>query len=192
MKARISVQDGTLGAIAGRGVKPGSAVRMVIVQASYEDLFRQHFRGMVALADLLGADDPENVAQGAFVRLHSRQRLLRDVSAARAYLRTTVVNLTRSGQRHLGVVRRHPPSPAVPPRGVEDTVVASVGNADVLTALRTLSPRHREALVLRYWAELSEKEMAAVMKVSVGTVKSHVSRGLVALEAALDSVEVSS
>ncbi|MET3807305.1 RNA polymerase sigma factor (sigma-70 family) [Nakamurella sp. UYEF19] len=160
--------------------------------AAYETLFRQHFSGMVALADLLGADDAENIAQEAFVRLHAKQRMLRDPAAARAYLRTTVVNLTRSGHRHLSVVRRHTPAESVGPRGVEDTVVASLGNVAVLTALRTLSPRHREALVLRYWAELSEREMADAMRVSVGTVKSHVSRGLVALEAALTGMEVSS
>jgi RNA polymerase sigma factor (sigma-70 family) len=191
MNARM-FPDGTLEATAGSGVGPDPAVRMVVVQISYEELFRQHFRGMVALADLLGAEDAENVAQEAFVRLHTKQRVLRDPSAARAYLRTTVVNLTRTGHRHLGVVRRHAPTAVVPDRGVEDMVVASVGNAHVLHALRTLSPRHREALVLRYWADLSEREMAAVMKVSVGTVKSHVSRGLAALEVALNDVEVPS
>ena len=52
--------DGTLEATAGSGVGPDPAVRMVVVQISYEELFRQHFRGMVALADLLGAEDAEN------------------------------------------------------------------------------------------------------------------------------------
>jgi RNA polymerase sigma factor (sigma-70 family) len=49
-----------------------------------------------------------------------------------------------------------------------------------------LSPRHREALVLRYWLDLSEAEMADAMGVSRGTVKSHVSRGLDALAALLE------
>ena len=160
--------------------------------ATYEQLFREHFRGMVALATLLNAEDAENVAQEAFVRLHAKQKLLRDAFAARAYLRTTVVNLTRSSHRHLSVVRKHREASDVLPRGVEDTVMASLGNAHVLKALATLSSRHREALVLRYWAEFSEKEMAAAMNVSTGTVKAHVSRGLAALEAALAAQEVSS
>ncbi len=175
------------------GAQRGGALTVVdAAAATYEELFRGHFSGMVALATLLGADDAQNVAQEAFVRLHAKHRLLRDSSAARAYLRTTIVNLTRSGHRHLSVVRRHQQVLEVPPRGVEDAVMASVGNADVLTALATLSARHREALVLRYWAELTEKEMAEAMRVSPGTVKSHVSRGLVALGAALAAQEVSS
>lgn len=53
------------------------------------------------------------------------------------------------------------------------------------TALAQLSPRHREALVLRYWLDLSLKEMAASMNVSVGTAKSHLSRGLAPLRTQL-------
>ncbi|MEO5994369.1 MAG: sigma-70 family RNA polymerase sigma factor [Arthrobacter sp.] len=175
------------------GAQRGGALTVVDDgAATYEQLFRGHFVGMVGLATLLGADDAENVVQEAFVRLHAKHRLLRDPSAARAYLRTTIVNLTRSGHRHLSVVRRHHQVLDPPPRGVEDAVMASVGNAHVLAALATLSARHREALVLRYWAELTEKEMAEAMGVSAGTVKSHVSRGLVALEAALVAQEVSS
>lgn len=175
------------------GAQQGGAVTVVEdAAATYAQLFRAHFSGMVALATLLGADDAEDVAQEAFVRLHAKHGVLRDPGAARAYLRTTIVNLTRSGHRHLSVVRRHPQIAEVPPRGVEDAVMASVGNADVLTALATLSARHREALVLRYWAELTEKEMAHAMGVSSGTVKSHVSSGLVALGAALAAQEVSS
>ena len=142
---------------------------------------------MTRLAAMLGADDPEDVAQEAFVRLHHRTRTLRDPHAAVGYLRSTVVNLTRSRQRHLAVVRRLAPGPRAgrrerrarrrtpgePPRAGR-------------RALRRLSARHREALVLRYWLDLTEAEMAEAMSVSRGTVKSHVSRGLDALAALME------
>ena len=57
---------------------------------------------------------------------------------------------------------------------------------ELLAALAALPPRRREAIVLRYWLDLSEREMAAAMGVSAGTVKSLVSRGLDALGQALE------
>ncbi len=152
---------------------------------AYDELFHGHFRGMVRLAALLGAGDPEDVAQEAFCRLHERMPGMRDPGAAIGYLRTTVVNLTRSGLRHLQVVRRHAPAPM--PDGASAEYVASVReeHREVIVALRGLAPRYREALVLRYWQDMSESEMAEVMGVSPGTVKSSVSRGLAALETAL-------
>ncbi len=57
---------------------------------------------------------------------------------------------------------------------------------ELLAALAALPPRRREAIVLRYWLDVSEREMAATMRVSTGTVKSLVSRGLDALGQALE------
>ncbi|MTD16231.1 sigma-70 family RNA polymerase sigma factor [Nakamurella sp. YIM 132087] len=140
---------------------------------------------MTALATLLGADDPENIAQEAFVRLHGRMHRLRDPEAARAYLRTTVVNLCRSRARHLTVVDKHrePVSRGTVP-SAEDEVLAADTSATA-AALQALSPRHREALVLRYWLDLSDADLAASMGVSAGTARTHLSRGLAALRAAL-------
>lgn len=156
---------------------------------TYEQLFHAHFRAMVRLAAMLGADDPEDVAQEAFVRLHGRARTLRDPHAAVGYLRTTVLNLTRSRHRHLSVVRRHAQDAGDPPQDVasaEHDVVRREAGRDLVAALGRLSARHREALVLRYWLDLSEAEMADAMGVSRGTVKSHVSRGLDALAALME------
>ena len=141
---------------------------------------------MTRLAAMLGADDPEDVAQEAVVRLHQRVRTLRDPHAAVGYLRTTVVNLTRTRLRHLAVVRRHPPERPPDVASAEHDVVRSEGDRELLAALRDLSARHREALVLRFWLDLSEAEMADAMGVSRGTVKSHVSRGLDALAALME------
>jgi RNA polymerase sigma-70 factor (sigma-E family) len=147
----------------------------------YAAVFHAHFRTVVRLAALLGADDPEDVAQEAFVRLHQGVRRLRDPDAALAYVRATAVNLCRSRQRHLSVVRRNAPVPSADEVSAEHAAIAREDAREVADALSQLSARHREALVLRYWLDLSEAEMAAAMGVSVGTVKSHVSRGLDAL-----------
>lgn len=158
--------------------------------ADYRDLFFGQFAAMTRLATMLGADDPEDVAQEAFVRLHRRTRTLRDPHAAVGYLRATVVNLTRSRLRHLAVVRRHASSHATVPAQVasaEHDVVTRESHHELVAALRRLSPRHREALVLRYWLDLTEAEMAEAMGISRGTVKSHVSRGLDALAAELEA-----
>jgi RNA polymerase sigma factor (sigma-70 family) len=154
---------------------------------AYERLFHGHFAPMVRLAALLGADDPEDVAQEAFVRLHRRRRTLRDPHAAAGYLRTTVVNLTRSRGRHLAVVRRHDEQSPRAVASAEHEAVRREDAREVVVALGVLSARHREALVLRYWLDLTEAEMADAMGISRGTVKSHVSRGLDALAVALNA-----
>jgi RNA polymerase sigma-70 factor (sigma-E family) len=147
----------------------------------YQQLFHGHFVTMTRLAAMLGADDPEDVAQEAFVRLHRRSRTLRDAHASVGYLRTTVVNLSRSRVRHLAVVRRNSPVPSPDAESAEHQAVRREDARELVVALGQLSTRHREALVLRYWLDLSEAEMADAMGVSRGTVKSHVSRGLDAL-----------
>ena len=172
--------SGDLGA---DGIDMGAGVDFVhhIDQQVYEQLFHGQFGPMTRLAAMLGADDPEDVAQEAFVRLHGRRRALRDPHAAVGYLRTTVVNLTRSRLRHLSVVRRNRPAPPEDAASAEQDAVRLESSREVVAALARLSARHREALVLRYWLDLSEAEMAEAMSVSRGTVKSHVSRGLDAL-----------
>jgi RNA polymerase sigma-70 factor (sigma-E family) len=155
-------------------------------QRVYQDLFHAHFSAMVRLAAVLGADDPEDVAQEAFVRLHRRSAALRDPHAAIGYLRTTVVNLTRSRLRHLSVVRRHRPAAPEDAASAEHHAVRRESSRELVDALGRLSARHREALVLRYWLDLSEAEMAEAMSISRGTVKSHVSRGLDALAALME------
>ena len=172
------------------GAPTTGAARSPGEDADYRDLFFGQFAAMTRLAAMLGADDPEDVAQEAFVRLHGRSRTLRDPHAAVAYLRSTVVNLTRSRLRHLAVVRRHAARDARAPGHVasaEHDAVTRESHHELVAAVQRLSPRHREALVLRYWLDLTEAEMAEAMGVSRGTVKSHVSRGLDALAADLEA-----
>jgi RNA polymerase sigma factor (sigma-70 family) len=136
---------------------------------------------------LLGADDPEDIAQEAFARLLRSYGSLRDADAALAYVRATVCNLTRSRRRHLRIVRLR--TPADRPDDVassEQAVLLREEQREVIAALATLPVRRREAIVLRYWLGLSEAEIATMMGVSPGTVKSTVSRALATLGKTLE------
>lgn len=156
---------------------------------AYEALFRAEVTSMIRLAALLGADDPENVAQEAFMRLHDRWPSVRDSESPVAYLRTVVVNLVRSRQRHLRVVHRHLPHQQTDAASAEDMVVMRAENTWLMHALDSLAPRRREVLVLRYWLDLSEAQIAEVMNTSAGTVKSQLSRGLTNLREALAGLQ---
>jgi RNA polymerase sigma factor (sigma-70 family) len=139
---------------------------------------------MVRLADLLGADDPEDIAQEAFARLIRKHGSLRNPGAALAYVRASVCNLTRNRHRHLRIVRLRTPA-AQPENSSEQVALLREDHREVIAALAGLPPRRREAIVLRFWLDLSEREIADAMGVSPGTVKSNVSRGLAALAQAL-------
>jgi RNA polymerase sigma-70 factor (sigma-E family) len=170
---------------------PGPSASSASSASSADDaavavLFQARYQEMVRLAGLLGADDPEDVAQEAFARLLRRHGSLRDTEAAAGYVRATVCNLTRNRRRHLRVASLR--APAAPPDAAssEQVAIFREEHREVLAALSRLPARRREAIVLRYWLELSESEIAAAMGVSTGTVKSQVSRGLAALGRALE------
>ncbi|MDQ1724161.1 MAG: hypothetical protein QOG52_1189, partial [Frankiaceae bacterium] len=149
----------------------------------YKALYQVHFRGLVQLATLLGADDPENVVQESFVRLQRNEAQLRDVGATVAYLRATVCNVSRSRVRHLVLARRYASRLLRPgDASVEQTAVMHEDHREVLAALERLPRRPREVLVLRYWSELSEADIATTLGISPGSVKSYASRGLAAIE----------
>jgi RNA polymerase sigma-70 factor (sigma-E family) len=156
-----------------------------------ERLFTAHYRSLVRLASLLLADPgvAEEITQDAYVQLHVRWRRLRDTDKALAYLRTTVVNRARSALRHRGVVARHLqaalPLATVP--SAESHTLDRVQSEVMIAALRTLPARQREALVLRYYGDLSEAEVADAMGCSRGSVKSHTARGIAALRARTES-----
>ncbi|MGV9306695.1 sigma-70 family RNA polymerase sigma factor [Nonomuraea sp. NPDC003727] len=150
---------------------------------TFAELFAAQYQSLVRLAGLLGADDPEDIAQEAFARLHGRR--LRDDAAALGYLRATVCNLTRNRLRHLRLSRLRRPEPPEPARSSEHAVIVAEEHWELLAALDTLPRRQREALILRYWLDLSEREIADAMGVSPGSVKTHASRGLAALRGKL-------
>jgi RNA polymerase sigma-70 factor (sigma-E family) len=150
-------------------------------------LHRTHYRDLVRLAGLLLHDRgaSEEVVQDAFVQLHVRWRRLRDPEKAAAWLRSAVLNGARSRLRHHDVRRRHQPAPGGSAESAEDAALAGDAGDRIAAALRTLPARQREAVVLRYYLDLSEAQMAAAMGVSTGSVKTHLHRGLAALQAEL-------
>lgn len=151
-------------------------------------LYGSHWRPLVRLATMLTRDASvaEELVQDAFVALHRRWGSLADPAAAHGYLRTSVVNASRSALRHRGVEERYrqpaPPEPA----GPEERAVRSSEDARVLAALRTLPRRQQEVLVLRYYSDMSEFDIAQTLGLSRGAVKSHAHRGLASLKAALE------
>jgi RNA polymerase sigma-70 factor (sigma-E family) len=159
-----------------------------LVEEAYAELFDAHFWGLVRLARLLGADDPEDIVQEAFVRLHRRRRALRDPDAALAYLRSMVCNMTRNRLRHLRVAwRRHQQlGREADIASAELTAVHKESVRELLAALDELPRRQREVLVLRYWLDLSERETAETLGVAPGTVKAHTARAMAALNAKLE------
>ena len=151
-------------------------------------LYLAHYRGLVRLAALLldDAGAAEEVVQDAYVRMHGSWRRIRDPQAAVGYLRTTVLNLARSRLRHRQVARRHAPAPLPDAPSAEQGALDRLEHRRVVAALRALPERQRECLVLRYYADLSEAQIASALGISRGTVKSHAARAMTALREVLE------
>jgi RNA polymerase sigma-70 factor (sigma-E family) len=145
-------------------------------------LYRCHALGLTRLAFVMLGDRhaAEDVVQEAFCGLYRAWDRLAEHDRALGYLRVSVLNGCRSAIRRS---RRVPRPLAVPhaPSAEADALVGEEQRAAV-AALRQLPPRQREALVLRYFAGLSESAIAEAMGVSRGTVKSTTARALATLD----------
>jgi len=163
----------------------GGAVVRQDRDALLVDTYRAHYAGLVRLAAFLvgSREEAEEVVQDAYVKVHGA---LRRVEDPEAYLRTTVVNLSRSRLRRRSVAAAHRPEPLPDAASAEAGALEHVQRAVVVAALRRLPRRQREAVVLRYYADLSEAQTAAAMGCAVGSVKSHTARGLAALRPLLE------
>jgi RNA polymerase sigma-70 factor (sigma-E family) len=153
-------------------------------------LYTAHYYSLVRLATLLLHDTAaaEDVVQDAFVAMHSSWRRLREPDSALAYLRQAVVNRSRSRLRHLKVADRKAPAPMPDVPSAEYSALHEVERSGVMAALRALPRRQREVLVLRYYSDLSEAQIADALQISNGAVKSHASRGIAALRESLESL----
>ncbi len=168
-------------------VMDGPAPAPPAAPLTLEDLYRQHRMRLVRLAILL-VDEPataEDVVQEAFTGLHRNWGRLRDAAAAVGYLRTAVVNGSRSVLRRRKTAREYVPPHAVNARSAESLAMLSSEHQAVVNALSKLPPRQREVLVLRYYGGLSEAEISEAAGISKGTVKSTASRALEALQKAM-------
>jgi RNA polymerase sigma-70 factor (sigma-E family) len=151
-------------------------------------LYTSHYRQLVRLAALLLDDlgTSEEVVQDAYVKMHGSWSRIRDPDAAIGYLRTTVVNLARSRMRRRLVAQKHAPKPMPDAPSAEHSAFEQFERDRLVHALRKLPTRQRECLVLRYYGDLSEVQIAEAMGISTGAVKSHASRGMAALRASLE------
>ena len=153
------------------------------------NLYAVHYRSLVRLSALLVRDTAlaEEVVQDSFVAMHSAWRRIADPDKALAYLRRTVVNASRSALRHRGVVERKAPAPMPDAASAEHSALIALEHAEVIRALSALPERQREVLVLRYYVDLTEADIADTLGISRGAVKSHASRGMSALRTSMEA-----
>jgi RNA polymerase sigma-70 factor (sigma-E family) len=146
-------------------------------------LYQAHALALTRLAKLLLGDQAsaEDVVQDAFLNLYRAAPRLGDRDQILPYLRTCVINGSRSAlrSRRRALVRKlhhEPPAPSA-----ESAAVTGEDRREVLAAITRLPRRAREVIVLRYYLDLSDQEIAAVLRVSRGTVSSTASRGMAAI-----------
>jgi len=153
-------------------------------------LFRQQGPSLVRMARLFTDDRnaAEDIVQEAFIRLHRSADRIRDVDRAAPYLRSIVLNLARDHNRRGLVSLRHRGAIARPEGEApfEDDAIAAADSRAIVSALRSLPARQRDCLVLRFYLELSEREIAETMGISPNSVKTHCRRGLQALAPLLE------
>lgn len=152
------------------------------------ELFRRHHAELLRLAVLVVRDQPtaEDVVQDVFTRLHARGHRAGDLDQALTYLRAAVLNgcrtaLRRQAARHRLSSLRYWPYSRSTTQSAEQEAIRAEDRDEVLRALAMLPARRREVLVLRYYLNLSEAQIAGTLGISTGTVKSTAARGIAAL-----------
>jgi RNA polymerase sigma-70 factor (sigma-E family) len=150
-------------------------------------LYQSHAVGLIRLAYLMLGDRPsaEDAVQDAFCGLYRHWDRLADPDRALAYVRTAVLNGCRSALRRRTLGRRlntyQPPGASA-----EATALGNEERHEVLQAVRRLPDRQREALVLRFYLDLPEREIARIMGLRPGSVRSATHRALKTLARSLE------
>jgi RNA polymerase sigma-70 factor (sigma-E family) len=154
-----------------------------------ERVYQAEAVSLVRLARIFTDDraGAEDIVQEAFIRLFHAADRIDDESKSVAYLRSIVLNLARDHNRRGLMSLRHRDAMIdhrVPDQP-DEQVARTESQAEVLEALSALSPRQRDCLVLRFYLELSESEIAGTLSISPNSVKTHCRRGLESLSAIL-------
>ncbi len=154
------------------------------------ELFRLEGAQLVRMARLFTDDRnaAEDLVQEAFIRLHRAAHRINDPAKAAPYLRSIVINLARDhNRRGLMSLRHQEALPAgTEPDVPEDVLVLDDERQKLLHEVRALSPRQRDCLLLRFYLELSESEIAETLDISKNSVKTHCRRGIEALRARVE------
>jgi DNA-directed RNA polymerase specialized sigma24 family protein len=132
--------------------------------------YRDHYGSLLKLAALLLDDlaSCEDVVQEAFIRVHSARSRVREPEKVLAYLRQTVVNLSDMAS-------------------AEEGAYELLEKDALIQALRGIQRRQREVLVLRYFSDLTEAQVADLLGISIGSVKAYGSRGIEALRVRMEA-----
>jgi len=157
---------------------------------SFGALYAQHRTPALRLAYLLcgDADRAEEAVAEAFSRVYPRWRTGK-VAEPGSYVRRAVVNELRTRGRRRLLELREERRQTVDRTTLDDVAQQAVERDRIQIALAALPIRQRAAVVLRFYEDLPEAQVAAALGISVGTVKSSVSRGLTRLRAALQEEE---
>ena len=143
-------------------------------------LYLTHYRPLVRIAALLVQDlaTAEEIVQDSFVAVHAAWRRLPDADHALSYLRRSVVDRSRAALRQHVVVDKLAPrlAPDLPSGHGEASI--EVERSAFISALWTLPARQREVVVLRYFADLPETQVASATGISEGAVKVHAARAM--------------
>jgi RNA polymerase sigma-70 factor (sigma-E family) len=154
-------------------------------------LFAREGTALVRLARLFTDDRnaAEDLVQEAFIRLHRSAHRIRDPERAAPYLRSILLNLARDHNRRGLMSLRHAeaPTPAASPEAPEDRVILDEEQAAVIDALEDLPARQRECLLLRYYFDLTEREIGITLDISPNSVKTHCRRGMESLRKNLEA-----
>jgi RNA polymerase sigma-70 factor (sigma-E family) len=158
-------------------------------RAEVTELFGLHYRRLVGVAVLLVDDreTAEDVVQDAFEALYRHWPRLRNPQAAVTYLTRSVVNGSRSRLRRRRTERAYvlPEAEVLP--SAETSGIRDGEYLELVGAMRALPRRQREVVVLRYFLDLSEAQIADWLGVSRGSVKRHASRAMTALQERMEA-----
>jgi len=165
---------------------PGVLRRPQDAEAAVEALYQTHAVALIRLAYVILGDRPaaEDVVQEAFCGLYRHWQHLADRGRALSYVRSAVLNGCRSALRRR-VARRAPLTFQPPTASAEAVVLSGEERQEVMQAVRRLPARQREVLVLRFYLDLADDEIARVMGIRPSTVRSAAARALEALGRAL-------
>lgn len=151
-------------------------------------MYSAQYRSLVRMSAVLVGDvsTAEEVVQDSFIATHGAWRLLRDTDMALPYLRRSVVHRSQSvlRRRVLACCCATGDEPAL--AGQEPVPIAQPDPSAVISTLRALPARQQEALVLRFYLDLPEGQVASAMGISLDAARRHTARGMAALRSVLE------
>ena len=167
-------------------IEPNKAMTKPM-ERSLPALYDAHYKSLVRMATIYvdNVETAEEVVQDAFVKLMSGRYTVDEGNEA-AYLRSVVLNGARSQLRRRRVRREKKPDAQPNEVAAEVGGVASTQRSEILAAIRRLPRKQAEVVLLRFYLDLSEQEIADTLGIAPGSVKSHAHRALAKLRSNLE------